>query len=122
MSIVLVISSIALVIGIGCLLLDYLNNDEDFGAVGIVLILLSIGFGFVMLGTVAPVEEKKVSIRDYEIFKSSYRVIVDTNKGQFTSTDMKYQDIAKDNIKVFQVKNINSYGFTINDSIEIERK
>lgn len=122
MSIVLLISSIVLGIGIGCLLIGYLDDDEDFGVAGFVLTLFSIGIGFGMFGTIIPVEENKVPIKNYEVFKSSYRVIVDTDKGQFTSTDIKYQDITKDSIKVFQVKDINSYGFVISDPVEIKRK
>jgi len=114
MSIVLVISSLVLVSGIT---LSVFGKDSDIRSLGALFAFLSLFFGFFMLGLVIPVDESKTEIKDFQICKTDYCYTISTRKGNKIIKDMKNRDMTKNNIEVYYVKNLNSYGFDVSDEI-----
>lgn len=114
MSIVLIISTIFLCVGF---FICFFGEDPDFGYWFICIAVL-IGFG--IFGLIIPVNEDLTKVKNYEIVKTPYRVIVDCEYGYKSFSDMKYMNISKDDIIVYDVTNANSYGMDIYKDLGIK--
>ena len=111
MSIILILSSVLLVIGI--FLTIYGENGQfisNLQEVGGSLIFVSVFFGFGVFGLFIPVSEDSTPVKEYSIIHTQYRVFVNTPDHYKVLEEMKYQGLEKEDINLYLVKEKNSYG------------
>jgi len=122
MSIVLVISVIFALISVGLIFIAIHFDNAPLGLFGIFLIFLTFFIGFAICGNEIPVDKVKKEIKNYEIVKTSYSTIIDTDKGTKIFREKSYSDINRNNTKVLYIEKINSYNRIISNHIKVKRE
>ncbi|MFW6047067.1 MAG: hypothetical protein ACOCP4_04725 [Candidatus Woesearchaeota archaeon] len=112
MNIVFLVST--LVFGIGILLAIF-SKDKEYG---IILIIISILFGYGFFGILLPSNTKLEEQKKFSIIKTPYRVIIDTGEDFKSFTNMKYRNIKKEDIIVYKKKYLNMYKKEISDNMD----
>jgi hypothetical protein len=88
---------------------DKSSAFEFFGITGIVL---SLFFGFLILGVSVPVSEVKTEIKDYDILKGKYHLILDVKEDIEILANLSVYKIIESNkpFKIYKIVEKNSYG------------
>jgi len=121
MSSIVIVSVSMMIIGLLCTGIGLFLDAEGLMGFGAIVFVLSTFAGLLICGKLVPIDKNKTEIVNYEIIKTNYSVIVDTNKGMLRFTDMKYTNLTKNNTKVIYIKKLNSYNKPISEQLEIKR-
>ena len=111
---ILIISGI--VLGIGLLLLFLSGNNLNIKILGVVYILISIVFGFFLIGVCVSVKETLEIIKPIEIVRSGTTTFVKIQEGKILKTiesdSHRIYLIDTNNLRVEVLNKYNSYGFS----------
>jgi len=115
---ILIISGI--VLGVGLLLLFLSGNNLNIKSLGVVLVLMSMFFGFFLIGYFIPVKETLEIIKPTEIVRSGTTTFVKIQEGKILKTiesDLhRIYLIDTNNLRVEVLNRYNSYGVSPYDS------
>ena len=127
---VLVISTLFLVTGIFISIVDCFGVFKNkkvsraIGTIGLIFIMVSIIFGFLIYGFGYTVKYETKLIKDFEFVKTPYSLIIDTPYRTKKLDDIKYYNLYdyEKNLRVVLVKGYNSYGLKVRDEIKVGLK
>ena len=99
------------------MLVGGLNSGNVFiWCIGLILLLLSITFGFVMLGVLVEVKEETEIFQITNITRGNYNITAEyDNVKTVTSTDARYYNAEDTNLEIVIIRKLNSYGFCPNN-------
>lgn len=110
---ILYISGLVFLIGLVFLFYDYLSSF------GIIMIVISLMFGFGMLGFLIPVRMEICTSKYMFIVKTDRYVLVELDNGKIIKSDKAYiYNADPKNIRI--KKEFNSYGVNINNSLVLK--
>lgn len=117
MSWVLIVSSLALMIGIFLVSYSRISRQPE----GIAIIVLSILVGFGVLGISIPVDSKLYHDKTATIEKNKNSIVVLSEKNRIITEALSVNSIEETD-SVYVYKSYNSYGFVILTSVYVKNK
>jgi hypothetical protein len=117
MSLILIVSSIALVIGLTLLIIGLGNKSDGFIAVGAVTCLFSIFFGFILFGITIRCGEPTIEYLIPEIAKNESIIFVKVDGRTVETKDHKYFIANPNSLRIKKVSYVNSYGVSLPEMI-----
>lgn len=119
---VLSISSVVLLIGLGLIVYGWSADRSGVMFSGVLIALLAIWIGFFIIGTTAPelTQVTKLNSTEIEILRSPTAVHIRTTDGQLsrTYTELLHYITITDTTAFYQVEQFNSYGTSIKQYIK----
>lgn len=122
---IILISAIVLLIGIGFLTVPSNKNKSTFFMIGLVFSLISVAFGFMLLGNTYPVRYVEVKSNKFYVLKTPNNslISIDLKNGDKytqTITDITLYNKLNDSSIVSVVYGINSYGAVVTKNINVK--
>lgn len=112
MSWIIIASIICTVFSLILIFVGVVLDDDEDGMIGfgIILLIISVLFGWGVLALVAPIDYKESIIVPTEMANTKYTVFVKIEGQTLTTTDAKFVNATEGSLRVKKTVGINSYG------------